>query len=83
MFSGEIKMLLKSQISIPEEAVLHTGKRDLVYKMEGNKLTPVEVALGAKGGNRYQILSGLKEGDVISGGPNFLIDSEAKIRGIE
>lgn len=81
MFLATIKVLLKKQIAIPEDAVLHTGRKDIVYAIgEENRLTPVQVALGAKAGEQYQILSGLKEGDVISGGPNFLIDSESKIR---
>jgi hypothetical protein len=81
-FYGEIKIVKKSQIAIPEEAVLHAGKRDLVYIItQENKLKPTSVILGQKAGREYQIISGLNEGDVISTGPNFLIDSEAKIRG--
>lgn len=81
-FYGEIKIVKKSQIAIPEEAVLHAGKRDLVYVItKENKLKPSTVILGQKAGREYQIISGLNEGDVISTGPNFLIDSEAKIRG--
>ncbi len=83
-FFGEIRSTEKSQLAIPEQAVLHTGARDLVYLIsEDNKLKPVPVTLGAKAeGEEYQVLSGLTEGDVISSGPNFLIDSEAKIRGL-
>lgn len=81
-FYGEIKIVKKSQIAIPEEAVLHAGKRDLVYVItQENKLKSASVILGQKAGREYQIISGLNEGDVISTGPNFLIDSEAKIRG--
>ena len=81
-FEGEIIHTLKNQIAIPEESVLHGGTRDLVYVFtSNNQLTPREVQLGVKGNNEYQILSGLKEGEIISSGPNFLIDSEAKIRG--
>lgn len=81
-FIGEIKITKKSQIVIPEDAVLHTGKRDLVYIItQENKIKPVSVVLGQKAGREYQIVSGLNEGNVISTGPNFLLDSEAKIRG--
>lgn len=81
-FYGEIKVIKKSQIAVPEDAVLHAGKRDLVYIItKENKLKPSVVILGQKAGREYQIISGLNEGDVISTGPNFLIDSEAKIRG--
>lgn len=81
-FHGEITSVAKNQIVIPEEAVLHAGKKDLVYLISNeNGLKPISVQLGRKSDHEYQVLSGLNEGDVISTGPNFLIDSEAKIRG--
>lgn len=81
-FHGEIKAIEKKQILVPESAVLHTGIASLVYVFTSEKkLKPVAVTLGKKTSSEYQILSGLNEGDVISSGPNFLIDSEAKIRG--
>lgn len=82
-FEGEIQAKEKNQIAVPEDAVLHTGKGSLVYVFTSeNKLKPIPVTLGKKASSgEYQILSGLSEGDVISTGPNFLIDSEAKIRG--
>lgn len=81
-FYGQIQNKLKNQILIPEEAVLHAGKRDLVYLFtEDGKIQPQTVRLGLKSQGEYQVVAGLKEGDVISAGANFLIDSEAKIRG--
>lgn len=82
-FYGQIQSTIKNQIVIPDEAILHAGKRDLVYvfNQEG-KLEPREVHLGQKNKSEYQVLSGLNEGDIISAGANFLIDSEAKIRGL-
>lgn len=81
-FSGTINILLKNRIAIPESSVLHTGKSELVYIfMEGNKLSPREIQLGAKSEGFYEVVSGLEPGEYISSGPNFLIDSEAKIRG--
>lgn len=81
-FHGEIVNTIKNQIVVPEEAVLRAGRRDLVYVFTANgKLEAREIQLGAKSMREYQILSGLKEGDIISSGPNFLLDSEAKLRG--
>ncbi len=80
-FHGEIKILLKGQIAIPEDAVLHTGLSDLVYVIDkDNKLQPRLVTLGKKAGAEYQVLTGLTEGETITRGSNFLIDSEAKIK---
>lgn len=80
-FSGVIEVSLGDRLAIPEMSVLHTGTGDLVYAVDGNKLTPKKVVLGLKTESFYEVLSGLSAGDVISSGPNFLLDSEAKIRG--
>lgn len=81
-FSGEIRIELKNRLGIPESSVLHTGTGDLVYLFgEENRLTPKAVKLGIKTEGFYEVLRGVNEGDIISSGPNFLIDSEAKIRG--
>lgn len=83
-FHGEITTQLMNQLVIPEEAVLHTGLRDLVYMIStDNKITPRAVTLGNKSMGEFQVLTGLSEGDVISSGPNFLLDSESKIRGAQ
>lgn len=82
-FRGEIEIQLKDRIAIPESSVLHTGSGDLVYIFaDGNKLSAREVKLGPKTESFFEVLSGLAVGEVISSGPNFLIDSEAKIRGV-
>lgn len=69
-------------LAVPEDAILRTGRESLAYVVSGNKISPRAVKLGAKVGNSYQILEGLSEGEEISTGPNFLLDSEARIRGI-
>lgn len=81
-FEGSIEIPLKNRIAIPEEAVLHTGTQDLIYLFSSNNvLSAKSVKLGVHTQGYYEILDGLQEGDVISSGPNFLIDSEARIRG--
>ena len=82
-FSGKVSVNLKDRTAIPESSVLHTGTADLVYVFgDGAKLFARAVQLGAKSEGFYEVLSGLKPGEFISSGPNFLIDSEAKLRGI-
>lgn len=82
-FRGDIEIELKDRVAIPESSVLHTGSGDLVYVFtKGNELTPRKVALGLKTEGFYDVLTGINVGEVISSGPNFLIDSESKIRGI-
>ncbi len=80
--TGEILVELKDRLAIPESSVLHTGNGDFVYLIDDqNKLTPKKIKLGIKTEGFYEVLSGLNVNDFISSGPNFLIDSEAKIRG--
>lgn len=81
-FSGVIEVNLKNKLVIPEEAVVHTGSKDIVYYfIEPNKLAPKTVRVGIKSEGYYEVISGLELGEEISSGPNFLIDSEAQIRG--
>ncbi len=81
-FSGVVTVDLKNRVSIPESSVLHTGMSDFVYVFsDGNRLTAQPVKLGLKSEGFYEVLSGVEVGQFISSGPNFLIDSEAKIRG--
>lgn len=82
-FGGAIEVALKNVTAVPESAVLHTGGGDLVYLIhDDGRLMAVPVRLGQKAESYYQVLEGLEPGAVISAGPNFLIDSEAKIRGV-
>src|SRR5882724_13725986 len=68
---------------IPTEAIIRTGTRNLVIVEAGtNRFEPTEVRLGAESGGKTVILAGLKEGqDVVASG-QFLIDSEASLRGV-
>lgn len=80
-FRGDIELELKDRIAIPESSVVHTGENDLVYVFtKGNELSPKAIKLGLKSEGFYDVLEGLEPGQAISSGPNFLIDSESKIR---
>ncbi len=67
-------------LSVPAEAVVMTGERNLVFVVgsEGT-LEPREVTLGARAGDRVQVLAGLKEGERIVGSANFLVDAESRL----
>lgn len=82
-FTGKIKVNLGEKIVIPEKAVLFTGKGSFIYLYQDKKLHPKKVSLGPKVQESYVVLDGLSEGELISSGPNFLIDSESKIRGLD
>ena len=67
----------------PSEAVIRTGKRALVMLAEaGGRYRPVEVQLGVDSGSQTAILQGLEEGQQVVASGQFLLDSEASLRGI-
>lgn len=67
-------------LSVPAEAVVMTGERNLVFVLgEGGALEPREVTLGARAGDRQQVLAGLREGQRIVASANFLVDAESRL----
>jgi membrane fusion protein, copper/silver efflux system len=78
--NAEIKIPGGAQLSIPEEAVLDSGIRKIVFVDKGNgHFEAKEVKLGAKMDGYYQLQSGLKEGEKIAASSAFLLDSESRL----
>jgi len=79
----EVKISLGKKLNIPVDAVLDSGKRQIVYvdKGEGN-FEPREVAVGIKADGMVEITNGLSAGERVASSANFLIDSEAKLKGV-
>jgi Cu(I)/Ag(I) efflux system membrane fusion protein/cobalt-zinc-cadmium efflux system membrane fusion protein len=69
-------------ISIPTEAIIHSGERKLVFVSKGGgEYAPYEVVTGLVGDNRQtEILSGLKEHQVVVVSGQFLLDSESQLQ---
>ena len=67
-------------LAVPEDAVIRTGKRDLVFVIVDKMAVPTEVKLGPKVGGFYRIDSGLNEGDIVATGALFLLDAESRLR---
>ena len=68
---------------VPSEAVIQTGKRNLVMVAEARgRYQPVEVEVGRQGGGQTQILAGLDEGQKVVASGQFLLDSEVSLSGI-
>jgi Cu(I)/Ag(I) efflux system membrane fusion protein len=79
----EVKINIGKKLVIPEDAVLDSGKRQIVYvdKGEGN-FEPRTVITGIRADGMIEIVSGLKAGERIASAATFLIDSEARLKGI-
>ncbi len=69
---------------IPTEAVIQTGKRTVVMVAEeGGRFRPVEVDAGIESNGQTEIKRGLKPGQRVVVSAQFLIDSEASLKGVE
>jgi len=84
MFSNvELKIDLGSKLVVPEDAVINAGTRKIVYvdKGEGN-FEPRDITTGLSAEGMVEVIRGLKAGEKVAAAANFLIDSEARLKGI-
>jgi hypothetical protein len=67
---------------VPDTAVLRSGDRDTVFvALDNGKFEPRTITLGPRGENdRYQVLSGLSEGELVVTSGQFMLDSESQLR---
>jgi Cu(I)/Ag(I) efflux system membrane fusion protein len=79
----ELKIDLGRRLTIPEDAVIDTGMKKVVYVDKGEGyFEPREVVLGVQGEGFVEVTKGLRAGEKVAAAANFLIDSEAKLKGI-
>ena len=69
---------------IPTEAVIQTGKRTVVMIAEENgRFRPADVEIGIESDGKTEVKRGLKAGQRVVVSSQFLIDSEASLKGVE
>jgi len=73
---------VRDAIAVPQEAVLFSGERSLVFVALGKgRFVPRDVKIGIESGDGYyEIKSGLKEGESIVLSGQFLLDSESRLQ---
>ncbi len=71
------------KLSVPVEAVLNTGTREIVFVAgDGDLIEARVVRTGFRNDERCEILSGLHAGERVISSGNFLIDAESRIQGV-
>ena len=69
---------------IPTEAVIQTGKRTVVMLAEENgRFRPADIEAGIESGGQTEVKRGLQAGQRVVVSSQFLIDSEASLKGVE
>ncbi|MGH9328664.1 MAG: FixH family protein [Terriglobia bacterium] len=72
---------LGRHLVIPASGIFETGTRNIVFVVEGQgQFEPRNVELGARAGDEFIVLKGLKGGQRIVTSANFLIDSESQLQ---
>jgi membrane fusion protein, copper/silver efflux system len=77
----EIEVPLGKKLTVPTAAVIDTGKRYVAFvSMDGDRLEPRELKIGAKTNEYYEVREGLKDGEQVVSRALFLIDSESQLQ---
>lgn len=72
----------RETLLVPSEAVIQTGTRTVVITApDKGKFAAVEVVTGAEANSQTEVVKGLSEGQKVVASGQFLIDSEASLRG--
>jgi RND family efflux transporter MFP subunit len=71
-------------LTVPVSAVIDSGARQMALVQVGDakegRFEPREVKLGARSENYLEVLSGLREGELVVTSANFLIDAESNLK---
>ncbi|MEK7288380.1 MAG: efflux RND transporter periplasmic adaptor subunit [Elusimicrobiota bacterium] len=79
--NAEIRVDIGFKLALPEEALMETGERQLVFIDLGQgRIEPREVRIGQEAKGYYEVISGIREGERVVTSANFLIDSESKLK---
>jgi hypothetical protein len=77
----KIGVPLGDQLAIPTAGVFQSGTRQIAFvDRGGGSFEPRDIELGARAGDDFIVLKGLKAGESIVTSANFLIDSESQLQ---
>jgi hypothetical protein len=77
----DIEATTEPRLAVPPTAVMDTGNHRYVF-LQGSEGTflPKEISIGFQGGDLWEVTAGLKEGDKVVDGANFMIDADSKLK---
>jgi len=79
--NAEIEINAGRKLAVPDEAVLDSGLRKVVFLDKGEgRFEPAEVKIGNKFDGYYEVLEGLSPGERILASAGFLLDSESRLK---
>jgi len=79
--NARIEVDLGERLAIPDEAVVDTGVRQVVFVDEGEGyIMPRLAKLGVRSEDYVEVLEGIEDGEEVITSGNFLIDSESKLK---
>jgi Cu(I)/Ag(I) efflux system membrane fusion protein len=77
----KVNTFYSQNTAVPKNAVLRMGENDIVYvEKEEGVYEPKVVRIGYEQDGYYEVLSGLREGEIVVTSGGFLIDSESQIQ---
>ncbi len=77
----ELKIPLGKRLVVPDEAILDSGTKQLVFIDKGQgTFEPRDVKVGARVDGYTEVLAGLASGERVVTSANFLIDSESQLK---
>jgi membrane fusion protein, copper/silver efflux system len=71
----------REALLVPSEAVIQTGARSVVIVSDQGRFAPAEVVTGAEANGQTEVVKGLGANQKVVASGQFLIDSEASLRG--
>ncbi|NVJ25320.1 efflux RND transporter periplasmic adaptor subunit [Myxococcus sp. AM011] len=80
---GTVEVALPSTeaLTLPAEGIIDTGEHRYVFvEVKSGRFEPRAVEVGARTGDRVQVVAGLADGERVATSGNFFIDSESRLR---
>lgn len=78
-----VEKTVADALVVPREAVMTKDGKRVALKLQGDRLSMVEVVEGLNDGTRVQILKGLSAGDKVVADARRQVPAGAKVRGVE